>query len=141
MNFLVNPVLQGGVKTESGSVVSESLWPHELYVHGILQARILDWSLSLLQGIFPTQGSNPGLPHCRRILYHLSYKAKPNNTGVGSLFLLQQIFPIQELNLDLLHYRKLSHIRTVSSRIKSVFKIFILMYLQFERPFWHAEWP
>ena len=29
-------------------------------------------SLSLLQGIFPTQGSNPGLPHCRRILYYLS---------------------------------------------------------------------
>ena len=31
-------------------------------------------SLSLLQGIFPTQGSNPGLPHCPRILYHLSHK-------------------------------------------------------------------
>ena len=30
-------------------------------------------SLSLLQGIFPTQGSNPGLPHCRRILYQLSH--------------------------------------------------------------------
>ena len=30
-------------------------------------------SLSLLQGIFPTQGSNPGLLHCRRILYHLSF--------------------------------------------------------------------
>ena len=30
-------------------------------------------SLALLQGIFPTQGSNPGLPHCRRILYQLSY--------------------------------------------------------------------
>ena len=28
---------------------------------------------SLLQGIFPTQGSNPGLPHCRWILYHLSH--------------------------------------------------------------------
>ena len=27
----------------------------------------------LLQGIFPTQGSNPGLPHCRQILYHLSH--------------------------------------------------------------------
>ena len=27
--------------------------------------------LSLLQGIFPTQGSNPGLPHCRQILYQL----------------------------------------------------------------------
>ena len=34
-------------------------------------------SLSLLQGIFPTQGSNPGLPHCRRILYQLSYKGNP----------------------------------------------------------------
>ena len=31
-------------------------------------------SLSLLQGIFPTQGSNPGPPHCRRILYQLSHK-------------------------------------------------------------------
>ena len=28
----------------------------------------------LLQGLFPTQGSNPGLPHCRRILYHLSHQ-------------------------------------------------------------------
>ena len=29
---------------------------------------------ALLQGIFPTQGSNPGLPHCRQILYHLSHQ-------------------------------------------------------------------
>ena len=43
-------------------------------VHGVRQARILELgSLSLLQGIFPTQGLNPGLPHCRRILYQLSY--------------------------------------------------------------------
>ena len=28
---------------------------------------------ALLQGIFPTQGSNPGLPHCSRIVYHLSH--------------------------------------------------------------------
>ena len=34
-------------------------------------------SLSLLQGIFPTQASNPGLPHCRWILYHLSHKGSP----------------------------------------------------------------
>ena len=33
--------------------------------------------LSLLQGIFPTQGSNPGLPYCRRILYQLSHKGSP----------------------------------------------------------------
>ena len=45
-------------------------------VHGILQARILEWVVmpsskgnhSLLQSIFPNQGSNSGLPHCRWIL-------------------------------------------------------------------------
>ena len=87
-------------------------------VHGILQARVLEWvavlfsrgssqpkdwtqspslqadslpaeppgkskntgvgSLSLLQGIFPTQGSNPGLPHYRWILYQLSHKGNPH---------------------------------------------------------------
>ena len=34
-------------------------------------------SLSLLQGIFPTQESNPGLPHCRQILYQLSHNRSP----------------------------------------------------------------
>ena len=32
---------------------------------------------ALLQGIFPTQGSNPGLPQYRRILYHLSHQGSP----------------------------------------------------------------
>ena len=34
-------------------------------------------SLSLLHGIFLTQGLNPSLPHCRQILYQLSYKGSP----------------------------------------------------------------
>ena len=34
-------------------------------------------SLSPLQGIFRTQGLNPGLPHCRKILYQLSHKGSP----------------------------------------------------------------
>ena len=34
------------------------------------------WSV-LLQGIFPSQGSNPGLPHCRQILYHLRNQGRP----------------------------------------------------------------
>ena len=49
-------------------------------VHGIFQARIQNTgvgSLSLLQGIFPTQGSNWGLLHCRQILYQLSQKGSP----------------------------------------------------------------
>ena len=33
--------------------------------------------LSLLQGIFPTQGSNPGLPYYRQILYKLSHQGSP----------------------------------------------------------------
>ena len=35
---------------------------------------------ALLQGIFPTQGSNPGLLHCRGILYHLSHQGSPSPT-------------------------------------------------------------
>ena len=34
-------------------------------------------SLSLLQGIFQTQGLNPGIPHCRLILYQLSHQGSP----------------------------------------------------------------
>ena len=45
-------------------------------VHGILQARILG-TLSLLHGIFSTRGLNPGLLHCRQILYQLSHKESP----------------------------------------------------------------
>ena len=42
-------------------------------VHGIFQARVLDCCHFLLQGIFLTQGSNPGLLHCRQTLYPLSH--------------------------------------------------------------------
>ena len=57
--------------------------------HGIFQARVLEWGAiafslgkntgadchALLQGIFPTQGSYPGLPHWRQILYRLSHQS------------------------------------------------------------------
>ena len=39
---------------------------------------------AFLQGIFPTQGSNPGLPDCRRILSPSELSEKTKNTGVGS---------------------------------------------------------
>ena len=56
----------------SDSVVSDSLWPHGLYSSCISSGQNTGvGSLSLLQGIFPTQGSNSGLPHCRWILYQL----------------------------------------------------------------------
>ena len=43
------------------------------------------WSeYSLLQGIFPTQGSNPGLPHGKWILYQLSHKGSPDIYILGT---------------------------------------------------------
>ena len=77
----------------SGSVVSESLWPLGLYGpwNSASQNTGVD-SLSLLQRIFPIQGSNPGLPLCRRILYQLSHKGslkvKEGNekSGLNSTF-------------------------------------------------------
>ena len=44
-------------------------------VHGILQARILEWvAIPFLHGIFLTKGLNLGLLHCRQILYHMSHQ-------------------------------------------------------------------
>ena len=76
------PSLQSAISrsSESGShsVVSNSLRPLELYSPwDSLGQNTGVGSHSLLQGIFPTQGSNPGLPHCRRILYQLSHKGSP----------------------------------------------------------------
>ena len=67
----------------SHSVVSNSLWTQDRKT-----ARLFcPWDSpgkntgvgchALLQGIFPTQGSNPGFPHCRQILYHLSHQGRP----------------------------------------------------------------
>ena len=58
-------------------------------------------SLSLPQGIFPTQGIFPGLPHCRWILYQLSYQGNPIITLVKKIFFF--------LICHLLHQRKLEN--------------------------------
>ena len=47
-------------------------------------------SLFLLQGIFPIQESNPGPPHCRRILYHLSHMGSPKGSLPYPLLIAQQ---------------------------------------------------
>ena len=55
-------------------------------VHGILQARILEWvAISFSKGIFLTQGSNPSLLHCRETLNLLSqgYREDYNRIYVG----------------------------------------------------------
>ena len=65
------------------------------YPHGTLQGRILDWvAFPFSRGIFPTQGSNPGLPHCRQILHQLSHRESTLEWAPYPL--LQQIFPTQD---------------------------------------------
>ena len=59
-------------------VASDSLWPHWLYSPWNSPGQNTGvGSLSLLHRIFPTQGLNPGLPHCRGVLYQLSHKGSP----------------------------------------------------------------
>ena len=75
------PQLRPENERESHSAVSDSLWPRGLYSPWDSPGQNTGvGSLSLLQGIFPTQESNPGLPHCRQILYQLSYKGSPTKT-------------------------------------------------------------
>ena len=79
---------QAPSESESCSVMSDSLRPHELYSPwSSLGQNTGLGSLSFLQGIFPTQGSNPGLPHCRWILYQLNHKGSPK----GIIIVLHQI--------------------------------------------------
>ena len=78
MSHRGSPSYRNESENESCLVVSDCLRSHVLYSPwnspgqntGVI-------SLSLLQGIFPTQGLNPGLPHCRWILCKLSHKGSP----------------------------------------------------------------
>ena len=64
--------------SENHSVLFDSLQPHGLYIPWNSPGQNTGvGSLSLLQRIFPTQGWNPGLQHCRRILHQLSHKGNP----------------------------------------------------------------
>ena len=65
-------------ESESCSVMFDFLQPHGLYSPWSSPGQNTGvGSLSLLQGIFATQGSNPGLPHCRLILYQLNHRGSP----------------------------------------------------------------
>ena len=81
---MIDPVLRI-FESESRSVVSDSLRPHGLYSPWNSPGQNTGvGSLSLLQGIFATQGPNPGLPHCRWILHQLSHEGIPNNARLCS---------------------------------------------------------
>ena len=64
-----------GRESKTWSVVSSALQPQGLFSPWNSPGQNTGVGChSLLQGIFPTQGLNPGLPHCRQILYQLSHQ-------------------------------------------------------------------
>ena len=74
-------------------LVSESLRPHGLQLLRLLCPRNFLGNntgvvFHALHGIFPTQGQNPGLPHCRQILYHLNHQGSPHSPHHYFNFLL-----------------------------------------------------
>ena len=74
---------------------------------GILQARTLDLSFyTLIQGIFPTQGLNQDLLHCRWILYQLSYQRSPFIIVVFPLYLRE--FPYKSWKTSLVEFNSFS---------------------------------
>ena len=81
VSCLAGRVFTAENESENHSAVSDSLRPHGWYTpwNSPGQNAGMDSSL-FLQGLFPTQGSNPGLPNCRRILYQLSHKGSPKAT-------------------------------------------------------------
>ena len=79
--------------------------PMDYTVHGIFQARILEWvAVPFISGLF-NPGIEPRSPALQVDSLPAEPPGKPKNTGVGSPFLLQWIFLTQELNWGLLHGR------------------------------------
>ena len=75
--------------------------PMDYTVHGILQARILEWVALPFRGDLPNPGIKPRSPTLQvDSLPAEPPPGKPKNTGVGGLSLLQRIFLTQELNQD-----------------------------------------
>ena len=78
--------------------------PVDYTVHGILQARILEWVAIPFSRGSSNPGLNLALPHCSKFFTSWATR-EDHSTGVGSLSFLQGIFLTQELNWDLLYYR------------------------------------
>ena len=107
------------------SVATDSLRPHGPWNSPGQNTGV--GSLSLLQGIFPTQGSNPGLLHCRWILYQLSHQGSPEDAlndqlrqGEGNAF-THTGQKVTEMSVKRkLATRFLSHSRSLAQTLDSV---------------------
>ena len=102
------------------SVFSHSTYSlYSLYytVHGILQARILEWVPSPFPGDLSNPGIEPRFPTLQVDSLPAEPQGKPKNTGVGSLSLLQGIFLTQKSNRGLQHCRWILHQLSYQGRL------------------------
>ena len=79
--------------------MSDSLQPHGLYSPWNSPGQKTGvGSLSLLQGVLPTQGSNPGLLHCRWILYkpQTKWKKKERETNQFTVFKMNEMIKLKK---------------------------------------------
>ena len=98
-------------ESKSHSVVSDSLRPHELPSPCNFPGQNTGMgSLSLLQGIFPTQELNWGLLHCRGILYQLSYQGSPGKNILQARILEWVAFPFSRGSSQPRDQTQVSHI-------------------------------
>ena len=99
-------------ESESFLVMSHSLRPHGLYSpwNSPVQNTGVG-SLSLLQGIFPTQELNQGLLHCRQILQQLSYQGSPIQILMCQILLI----PVRLYPSPVTTYNHMLHPQYVSS--------------------------
>ena len=107
LSLLYNSLAQhctSDMKSESCSAMSDSLPPQGLYSPWNSPGQNTGvGSLSLLQGMFPTQRSNPGLLHCRWILYQLSHKGSPR--------ILEWVaYPFSRASFQLRNHTRVSYI-------------------------------
>ena len=119
------------VKFRIRSVLSGSLQPHGLYSPWNSPGQNTEvGSLSLLQGIFQTQGWNPGLLHCRQILYQLSHKGSPwafrlNQSTFSILFsfITSQIPSVNFSYFGLVYYANVHSLLLYLKRVRIVSNI------------------
>ena len=107
--------------------MSDSLWPHGLYSPWSSPGQNTRVSsLFLLQGIFPTQGLNPGLPLCRRILYQLSHQGSPRiQEWVAYPFSSRSSWPRNRTG-GLLHWRRILYQLSYEGNPQSKFTCLLL---------------
>ena len=122
-----NWTIKKAEKWKWSSVVSDYLRPHRLYSPWNSPGQNTGvGSLSLLQGLFQTQGLNPGLLHCRQILYQLSHQGSPRILEWVAYPFSRRIFLTQESNQSLLNCRQILYQLSYDGRKLSTEELMLL---------------